>query len=150
MCAYVHISLRVRLPSFSLGYDLTSWKSILSMTLSPVPADGAALRCRYEDKITAISREKPDDEEREPSERKSLYSTLAPQGKEWGLQLSEGQPREERRALDNSSRAQLATFSQKAFSVSFMKPPTSHQLRSTTTGLEGNSFNSNQSRMLNK
>lgn len=53
--------------SLPLRYDVTSWKNIISTSLSPVHANGATLRCHSDDKMTAISREEPGDEERSSS-----------------------------------------------------------------------------------
>ena len=117
VCEIVYISSRVRLPSFSLGYNLISWKNTRSMSLSAVHADGTILRCHWDDKITAISREKPGEEER----FKSLYPTSAPRDKGVGVEAAKTPALWGRSTLHHSSHAKTAAFSRKALSVSFTK-----------------------------
>lgn len=71
----------------------------------------------------AISGEKPGDEERASSAEVPPYFPLAPQVTGGDTEAASTPGPGRRRALGGSSQAEPAAFSQKAFSVDFMKPP---------------------------
>lgn len=95
----VYISLRMKLLSFPLECDLTSWKNFISMSLSPAPCRWGCIKMslRWQNDSNS-NRGKPGEETQLSQSHSALHTNTS--GREWRSRL---QPPQRRRGAQRSS-----------------------------------------------